>query len=81
MCVYVFGSYACMFVCMSQLFMHTRATLARFRCPSFQYPVEKPLLFNICVDPSEGIPLAGALPSGSVLLLLPGAKLVQYTEN
>merc|ERR1719247_1937578 len=35
------------------------------QCPSFQYPVEKPLLFNICVDPSEGIPLAGALPSGS----------------
>ena len=30
-----------------------------------QYPTESPLLFNVCIDPSEGMPLSGALPSGS----------------
>jgi len=35
------------------------------KCPKFTYPADKPLVFNVCVDPSEGIPLAGALPSGS----------------
>eukprot|EP00035_Acanthoeca_spectabilis_P036909 m.42570 g.42570 ORF g.42570 m.42570 type:complete len:166 (-) comp8337_c0_seq1:39-536(-) len=29
-------------------------------CPTVQYPLEGPLLFNVCIDPSEGIPLAGA---------------------
>ena len=29
-------------------------------CPGVQYPLDAPLLFNICIDPSEGIPLAGA---------------------
>ena len=29
-------------------------------CPAVQYPLDAPLLFNICIDPSEGIPLAGA---------------------
>ena len=41
-------------------YVHLRA-----RCPAFQYPADKPLLFNVCVDPSEGIPLAGALPDGT----------------
>jgi|EP01046_Picozoa_sp_COSAG06_P012379 hypothetical protein len=35
------------------------------RCPAYVYPTEAPLLFNLCVDPSEGMPQAGALPSGS----------------
>lgn len=43
------------------------------RCPKFTYPADQPLVFNVCVDPSEGIPLAGALPSGKVALMDPGA--------
>lgn len=31
------------------------------KCPSVQYPIEAPLLFNVCIDPSESIPLAGYL--------------------
>lgn len=30
------------------------------KCPRVLYPIDAPLLFNICIDPSEGIPLAGA---------------------
>ena len=44
------------------------------RCPKFTYPADQPLVFNVCVDPSEGIPLAGALPSGKVALNNPGAE-------
>lgn len=29
-------------------------------CPSLRYPVDAPLLFNVCIDPSEGIPMFGA---------------------
>jgi arylsulfatase A-like enzyme len=29
-------------------------------CPRVFYPADAPLLFNVCIDPSEGIPLAGA---------------------
>jgi len=28
-------------------------------CPHVMYPLESPLLFNVCIDPSEGIPLFG----------------------
>jgi len=35
------------------------------RCPSVYYPIDDPLLFNVCLDPSEGIPLSGA-GSGTV---------------
>eukprot|EP00035_Acanthoeca_spectabilis_P008549 m.155481 g.155481 ORF g.155481 m.155481 type:complete len:449 (-) comp14407_c0_seq2:334-1680(-) len=28
-------------------------------CPHVMYPLEVPLLFNVCIDPSEGIPLFG----------------------
>jgi hypothetical protein len=31
------------------------------KCPSVQYSIEAPLLFNVCIDPSESIPLAGYL--------------------
>ena len=30
------------------------------KCPSVKYPADDPLLFNVCIDPSEGIPPAGA---------------------
>mmetsp|Transcript_11035 Transcript_11035/g.22278 ORF Transcript_11035/g.22278 Transcript_11035/m.22278 type:complete len:163 (-) Transcript_11035:176-664(-) len=29
-------------------------------CPSIRYPIDAPLLFNVCIDPSEGIPMFGA---------------------
>jgi len=29
-------------------------------CPRVSYPPGAPLLFNLCIDPSEGIPMAGA---------------------
>ena len=29
-------------------------------CPTVSYDAEDPLLFNVCIDPSEGIPLSGA---------------------
>ena len=32
-------------------------------CNKTQYPLEAPLLFNIHIDPSEGLPLLGQLPS------------------
>lgn len=28
-------------------------------CPHVKYPMEAPLLFNVCIDPSESIPLSG----------------------
>jgi len=34
-------------------------------CPTVSYDAEDPLLFNVCIDPSEGIPLAGAKPDAS----------------
>jgi hypothetical protein len=30
-------------------------------CQKVEYPAESPLLFNVHIDPSEGIPLSGAL--------------------
>jgi hypothetical protein len=41
------------------------ASGAEIRCPSYTYPEEAPLLFNLCIDPSEGTPASGALPSGN----------------
>lgn len=32
---------------------------AEVKCPSVQYPLEDPLIFNVCIDPSEGMPLSG----------------------
>ena len=32
-------------------------------CNKTMYPIENPLLFNIHIDPSEGLPLLGQLPS------------------
>ena len=40
-------------------------TGAEIRCPSYTYPTEAPLLFNVCIDPSEGMPASGALASGN----------------
>lgn len=28
-------------------------------CPHVKYPMDSPLLFNVCIDPSESIPLSG----------------------
>ena len=42
-------------------------------CPRVQYPVDAPLLFNICVDPSEGMPLAGAA-NGSLKVVFDGTN-------
>lgn len=33
---------------------------AKGDCPSVSYPTDAPLLFNVCVDPSEGMPMLGA---------------------
>jgi len=30
------------------------------KCPRVKYPIDWPLLFNVCIDPSEGIPMFGA---------------------
>ena len=60
-CVYV---YMCAHPASLPMHIHS-CPLARHRCPQWQYPSDKPLLFNVCVDPSEGIPLAGALPHGT----------------
>jgi hypothetical protein len=34
-------------------------------CKKIQYPIDAPLLFNVHIDPSEGIPLSGSLPNAS----------------
>jgi arylsulfatase A len=33
---------------------------AGIKCPSVQYPADDPLIFNVCIDPSEGMPFSGA---------------------
>merc|ERR1712070_1261977 len=35
------------------------------KCPTFIYDTEDPLLFNVCIDPSEGMPLSGVLKNSS----------------
>ena len=49
-------------------------------CPHVKYPMEAPLLFNVCIDPSESIPLSG-YTNGTVNGLVKQTKNKQTNES